>query len=324
MAKRISVFQLGGGKPKPNMNLQKAVYILVICGLSFFLISRIFGISLSSTLKNYSQRTYALVRSGSTSPPSFPGALSPAPSSHIPYNWHECIHSGQAATSPASPNFTEAYAFLITKESNIYFLFQGAVLMKQLRKLDPHKDMVVMYIDTVSERHLHLMFSFLNMDRVYFERVHDLHVDPRGKRQKKQIERWSGMFAKLSVWSLTRYERVLYLDMDMVLTSPHFLRVWDECRGEDIWADAGTISGGSANGKQRSTVVDLCMGIDLWKGLYYEGTKVVAHNAGMMLVTPDADVFAYIQQKVWSGWYTDRVLQEQTFLNYLCSEDAKW
>eukprot|EP01135_Chromosphaera_perkinsii_P010564 Nk52_evm2s2171 gene=Nk52_evmTU2s2171 len=190
----------------------------------------------------------------------------------------------------------EAYAFLVTRESNMHYMFQGAIFLKQLNRIDPNRDIVIMYIDAVNEIHMHLMFSFLGIPNVYFQRVHDLKLDPKKTTKKKMQAQYAGIFSKLSVWSLTAYKRVMYVDMDVVLVSDNLLSVWDkEC--DDLQAH-------------------ICLTYDMWAGKYHKGTNVIAHGSGIMVVRPNNDLLSVMKDKVWNGWHVGHQLPEQIFMDF--------
>eukprot|EP01135_Chromosphaera_perkinsii_P009114 Nk52_evm1s1636 gene=Nk52_evmTU1s1636 len=165
-----------------------------------------------------------------------------------------------------------------------------------------------MYIDTVNEIHLHLMFSFLNIPNIFFHRVHDLRINRKRTKSKKKSSvnnQYEGVFSKLSklsVWSLTQYRRVMYVDMDVVLVSENLLRVWDEeCDDKEA---------------------DLCLTVDIWKGNYHDKTNVIAHQAGMMVVRPSNELLSVMNEKIWNGWHVSHQLQEQAFIDFFFHEQT--
>eukprot|EP01135_Chromosphaera_perkinsii_P010441 Nk52_evm4s2133 gene=Nk52_evmTU4s2133 len=199
------------------------------------------------------------------------------------------------------PRSEEAYAFLITKLTHPHYFFQGANFIRQLRAYDPNRDFIVMYTDRVSELQLHLLLSFAsigNADRaggIYFHKVHDIVTSPNARSQQAYGDdpsaQYSGQFAKLSIFTLVEYSRVLYLDLDMVLLDgKKFLNLWNKCD---------------------DTQADVCCIIDSLGRV--DGAEFI--NGGILLVRPNLVLYEVMAQKVFEGWMVDYWWAEQAFLS---------
>eukprot|EP01135_Chromosphaera_perkinsii_P009835 Nk52_evm18s1916 gene=Nk52_evmTU18s1916 len=195
----------------------------------------------------------------------------------------------------------EAYGFLLTREGNSHYVYQGGAFMRQLREHDPARDIIIMYTDKVSPLYLQTMFSFIGVERIYFHPVHDLPTSQQAKTQKrekdKDVGRYGGMFSKLSVWSLVEYERILYMDFDMVWLSDKFLNLWNECNDKNA---------------------ALCGIIDGNKDPYMK--KIPKINGGILMVRPSLQVFAFMQQRVYEGWHVNDLFTEQSFMIFFFNQ----
>jgi len=137
----------------------------------------------------------------------------------------DSISRGEVVSRPASPwlfkplRKSQAYATLLTTDNADYF--RGAlVLGSSIRSFDSARDMVCLVTSSVPEEWRSALtvagWTVAVVDEVaefWFGKSEEC-----SRFDKDQGERWGHMATKLRLWQQLKYERILYLDADTVLT----------------------------------------------------------------------------------------------------------
>lgn len=93
------------------------------------------------------------------------------------------------------------------------FLLGARVLGQSLRETETKKDRIVLCTETVSEA----TQKVLKDDGWIIKHITNIHSPYEGLSTRGDY--FSGIFSKLHVWNLTEYERIIYLDSDVLVLS---------------------------------------------------------------------------------------------------------
>eukprot|EP01135_Chromosphaera_perkinsii_P003304 Nk52_evm4s240 gene=Nk52_evmTU4s240 len=220
-------------------------------------------------------------------------------------------------TGPDTPRKDEAYVMFLSGE-NTWYEIQGSILFRNIFLLDRSRDFVILYLeDTVQMCNLITFFSFLGIPNVYLKQVSDIKIDHElTDKRKTDYHGYGKLFGKLNIFDLTEYQRLLYLDLDLVIINSlvsfddtetemikvgsNFTDIWDICRKD----------------------VHYCGAMDWWIEPRRDRSKDPHPyaNAGMLLIRPDAQVFSDLKSAIAHGRFVDGMWAEQDFLHFFFAD----
>jgi alpha-N-acetylglucosamine transferase len=132
---------------------------------------------------------------------------------------------------------------------------------------------------------------------------------PTNNTFKPGESRWEDQFCKLRLFEMTQYDRVLYLDTDMLLTRS-LDGIWDEPVAQEVQQTRTNSSMIQPDEAPLPTTY-------VFTGVYDAGPVATNNiNGGFWLVRPDTVLFTYYRSLMNIEGRYDTTFMEQSMLNY--------
>lgn len=135
-------------------------------------------------------------------------------------------------------------------------------------------------------------------------------------------ERWIDQFAKLNLFNMTEYDRILYMDNDMLLTRP-LDAIWDEAivrQVQQTGTDKRRVRPDEAPLPATYQIVGVS---DTGGGDHpFPPEESDGLNGGFFMLRPDARLFSYYRSIMAIPGRFDSAFMEQALLNYAHRRDG--
>eukprot|EP01135_Chromosphaera_perkinsii_P012368 Nk52_evm2s2650 gene=Nk52_evmTU2s2650 len=234
----------------------------------------------------------------------------------------------------------EAYVIYLPFNGNRHYLFQGAVLVWEISRVDTTRPFVVLYGEDFPVHLVYEYFGFLmgggvpengSHGRLRIVGVHSvkgIRKEVFGNYMTQEedtgdalVHKYTAFLSKLSLFQLQEYSRVMYLDIDMIVRTPTLLMdMWSECPPAAI---TGAIKRDGFDAREEPRVA-VCGTRDyalMGKGMGKEGgSDNDIMNAGMMIAYPSLPLFLDIMDLLEKIRHRNRANDFANMFNFRMGE----
>eukprot|EP01135_Chromosphaera_perkinsii_P006519 Nk52_evm9s533 gene=Nk52_evmTU9s533 len=173
-------------------------------------------------------------------------------------------------------------------------------------KVEPNREFVVLYGTGVDPRNVIVpLFTFLGLPSLRYLAVSEMDVDSSRTDIRISDPKFKSLFAALYTWGLVEYDRVMYLDSDLMLRLPNeLIGLWDQCPSSVVSRPKKVVLGNANSLSSTWSPVSVC-GIRSDKDdvdPYAVNRQLRKHiNSGLMIIKPSLMVLFWMQSDVETG-----------------------